>query len=146
MTLAELQSKRLRELDALIAEKVYGREGIALYPAWHNPEGPGYLYDDYSKTPEAGMQPGVYSEFTSPSGRLHKRVDFVPLYSTDLNLIHEAEAKVIEKVGWFEWTNVLVKVLGLGIHHEFVHEDVFGVSRATAKERAIACLLALEEA
>jgi hypothetical protein len=83
--------------------------------------------------------------FVTDSGK-YFHIGGAPAFSTDLNLAAQVEEKVIEKVGWFDFTNVLMDVLKLANSHDFVHEDVYGASRATARQRVIACLMAWQGA
>jgi hypothetical protein len=137
MTLEELQAMTDRELDALVAEKVYGWEGVAFYPAVDDHEG-GYFLAEGDREPEAGMQPGKRYEHTSKRGRTYVNCDFVSHYSTDLNLAAQVEEKVIEKVGHVVWWTAF----RLTARPKSGHPSE--VIRATARERIIACLLAWE--
>jgi hypothetical protein len=142
MTLEELQAMTERELDALVAEKVMGWEGVAFYPAVDDHEG-GYFLAEGDREPEAGMQPGKRYEHTSKRGRTYVNCDFVSHYSTDLNLAAQVEEKVIEKVGDVRLMEALAQTTDA---LRFVTTDalVSVMFRATARERVIACLLAWE--
>ena len=66
-------------------------------------------------------------------------------YHSDLNAIHEVEQQVIEKVGNLGYVIALIKARGLNPDLTGFPDadEVLALSRATATQRARACLLAL---
>jgi len=134
-----------RELDAALAEASgWKRYFFRKEKEAHGINGCERLYwlDDPDRR-LGPVGPGVV-ECPDAEARYTNGLEYVPLFHTDLNAIHEVEQKVIEEVGALDFVRNLNEVCGFPCLSYPDSVDMIPLIRATATQRARACLLALQ--